>query len=440
MKKLFGHILLMVMIVAVAAGCSKSGNGDSDALLRTIPADASSVAMLNLQQAVKSVGGKTDGKTIELPAELQEAVAGSKALRDSHKQIFKDICNGETGVSMTSIAFFSAARSYFTGLLDDPDKFVAYVEHLKSENRADSLPAVKAVEQDGMRQIGDVAVIGNQFWMCVQGTPDTDQLRYYQTLNGNQSYASAEAATLLLQQDKVLTYVADVKRTLDRMPEAGYSRVAMSMMFDDIAYLAGSASINGKDVVSNSVVLNSKMKPAKLLLPAEKIDVSVVKALDKNADIFLAAGLSGKLTKKIGDAITSAFGQQLSAIATPLAQIDGTTAVCGDGALTGFEARVQTTGKDFAGLSQLLQMIPGAGVTRDGNVLTVRYGQTVAPGSIAAADAAAKFKGAWMAMLASDVPGKGMSTLVRLAPDDNSLKLDIEMENGLEALMISLLQ
>ena len=166
----------------------------------------------------------------------------------------------------------------------------------------------------------------------------------------------------------------------------------------------------------------------------------MVKALDKNADIFLAAGLSGKLTKKIGDAITSAFGQQLSAIATPLAQIDGTTAVCADGALTGLEARVQTTGKDFAGLSQLLQMIPGAGVTRDGDVLTVRYGQTVAPGSIAAADAAAKFKDAWMAMLASDVPGKGMSTLVRLVPDDNSLKLDIEMENGLEALMISLLR
>ncbi|MCM1491243.1 MAG: hypothetical protein NC095_10530 [Muribaculum sp.] len=440
MKKITSHIILLAMLIALAAGCSKSNNDDAASLLSTIPADASSVVILNMQQTVKSLGGKTDGTTVDLPSDLKKHVAESSAIKDDHKKIFNDLCNGETGVSITSLAFFSAARSYVTGLLNDPDKFVDYMsKHIA--NPADSIGTANVVEENGARLIdNDIVVIGNQFWICTAGTPDIEQLKYYQNLNDRQSYASSETADLLLEKDKVVTYVADVKRSFDRMPESTYLRMATAMMFDDIAYVAGSADFKGKDLIASSRVLNSKMKPAELLLPTEKIDAAVVKSLNRDGDIFLAAGLSKKFTKKISDALSSALGSNASSIASPLEQIDGTIAICSDIDVNSLEARIETTGKDFASLSNMIQMIPGVAVTRDGDMLTVKYGNPVSTGKITAEEAASSLKNSWIGVVASDFPADNMKTVACLVPDNKSLKLDIEIEGGVDAIMTALLK
>lgn len=434
------NYIVMLMVLALAASCSKSSNGDADSLLRTIPADASSVAILNLEQTVASLGSKTDGKTIDLNKDLQKAIIESNAISDRNKQIFTDVCSGETGVSITSMAFFSAARIYVTGLLDDPDKFVDYVQRRGYQNAADSVAPAAVREENGARVIDNIVVIGNQFWICSMGSPDTDQLKYYQNLNENQSYASSDAASLLLEDGKVLTFVADVNRTLAQMPEATYSRMAASLMFDDIAYIAGSATVDKKNILSEAVVLNSKMQPSELLLPTEKIDADIVKSLNKDGDVFIAAGLPKKLTKKISETLTTAFGANASAITGAFQQVDGTVALCADVDANSVEARIQTTGKDFAALSQMIQMIPGTTVSRDGDVLTVKYGQGVASGDCSAADAAAKMKGAWIGFVGSDIPGKGVNTVARLVPDGKSLKLDVRLLGGLDALLSGLLK
>lgn len=440
MKKITSQLLLLAMLIMVAAGCSKNDNDDAASLLSTIPADASSVVILNLQQTVKSLGGKTDGATIQLPSDLKKNISESNAIREDHKQIFTDLCQGETGVSVTSIAFFSAARSYVTGLLNDPDKFVDYMsKHIA--NQADSIGEAPVVNEDGARLIdNDIVVIGNQFWICAAGSPDIEQLKYYQNLNDRQSYASSETAGLLLENDKVVTYVADVKRSFDRMPESTYLRMATAMMFDDIAYISGSANFKDKDLISSSRILNSKMQPAELLLPTEKINPSVVKSLDRNGDIFLAAGLSKKFTKKISDALSSALGSNASSIASPLEQIDGTTAICSDLDITSLEARIETTGKDFATLSNMIQMIQGVTVTRDGNTITVKYGTSDPIGKISAEEAASNLKDSWIGVVAADYPAKNMNTVARLIPDNKSLKLDIEVEGGVDAIMTAILK
>ncbi|MDE5872156.1 MAG: hypothetical protein K2H22_09475 [Muribaculaceae bacterium] len=129
MKKLSYSLLAVMMLLFVAVGCSKSG-GDDDAssLLRTVPADASSVVLVNIAHTVESLGGSTDGSTVKLSKDLQKTIDESQAIKPEDKQHLKEICSGETGIAMSSVAFFSAARSYVTGLLNDPDKFVAYVE------------------------------------------------------------------------------------------------------------------------------------------------------------------------------------------------------------------------------------------------------------------------------------------------------------------------
>lgn len=437
MKKLTSQLLLFAMILTMAVGCSKSSNDDSASLLSTIPADASSVVLLNMQETLACLGCKTDGKTIELSSELKKAISESKAFSENRKRTIEDICAGETGVSVSTIIFFSAARSYVTGLLDDPDKFVDYLSN-RISGATDSIVTTSVVEENGAKVINNVVVIGNQFWICTEGSPDIDQLRYYQNLNDKQSYASSETASLLLEEGKVVTYVADVKRSFDRMPESTYLRMGAAMMFDDIAYVAGSARFEKKNLISSSKVLNSKMKPAELLLPTEKIDASVVKSLNRNGDIFIAAGLSKKLTKKIADALATVLGSNASPIASPLEQIDGTTAVCSDLDINSLEARIQTTGKDFASLSNLIQMIKGVSVTRDGDVITVKYGNPVSTGKLTPEEAASSLKGAWIGVVAVDFPAKEMNTVARLVPDEKSLKLDIDVEGGVDAIITAL--
>ncbi len=177
MKKITCSLLTVMTLLLLAVGCSKSSSDDALSLLRTVPADASSVVVVNIASAVERLGGSTDGAKINLSKELQKTIDESQAIKPKDKQDLKEICDGESGVAISSVVFFSAARSYITGLLNDPDKFVAYMQ--KNSGK-------EVREEDGAKIIGQTAVIGNQFWECTTGTPDIEQLKYYQQLNEKQ--------------------------------------------------------------------------------------------------------------------------------------------------------------------------------------------------------------------------------------------------------------
>lgn len=426
MKKLT-YSLLMLLLVAV--GCSKNNSDDADQLLKTVPADASSVVVINVANIVEKLGGSTDGKTIKLGKDLQKAIDGSQAIKAEDKQQIKDICNGETGVSVSSLAFFSAARSYVTGLLNDSEKFIAYLEKESGS---------KAVQEDGAMVIDKVAVIGNQFWACTKGRPDIDQLKYYQQLNEKQSYASADAASLLLDPDKIVTYVADVNRSISLIPQATYIRMASSLIFNDMAYIAGSADLKKDNLLADASVLNSDMKPAELLLPIDKIDASVIKKFDKGGDLFIAAAVPSKLTKKIADIAGSVAGSNAKMVESVLGAIDGTVAVRLNSAVTDAEALIQTSGKNFNDLSSVLQSLFGLVVTRDGDLLTAVYGSKDFTGSVTPAVAADKFKGAWIGVASNGFIARDVTTITKLSPDKKSLRLDMEVQGGVDAIITAL--
>lgn len=426
MKKLSYTLLSALMMVMVLAGCSKSSNDDASSILRTVPSSASSVVLINLDHAVKSLGCTTDGSTIKLSKDLQKTIDESKALKPADKQHLNEICGGETGVAISSMAFFSAARSYFTGLLNNPEKFVAYAE---KETGA------KAQEENGAKVIRNIAVIGNQFWICTTGTPDVEQLSYYQKLNDKQSYVSNDAAALLLDTEKVANYVADVNRSLSLVPQAGYLKLATSLIFNDMAYVAGSADIKDKSLVANASVLNSDMKPAELLLPVEKIDGKVVKAFGGNASLFMAAGIPKKLTKKISDLAGSMMGNNSKAISDVLESIDGTIAARVDSNGDNAEFFIQTSGKNFNELSSMLQSLFGLTVTRNGDVLTAIHGNPSFTGNISPDQAAEKLKGAWIGIVSDGFIARDVTTVTKLSVDKKSLRLDFEAEGGVDALI-----
>lgn len=426
MKKLSYSLLSVMLLLLVAVSCSKSSNDDAVYLLRTVPADASSVAVINVENALEKIGGKTDGSTIQLSKEHTKAIEESHALRDEDKQRIKDFCGGDTGMAFNSFVVFSAARSYITGLLNDPDKFLEYE---KKQN-----PEYSVVEEDGARLLGPIAVIGNQFWICT-GRPDVDQLKYYQKLNERQSYASSDAASLLSDTDKALTFVADVNKLISIMPDATYARLGSSLIFKDMAYAAGYVDINKQNVEASVSVLDSDMKPAELLLPSDKVDASVVKSLGDSGNLYAALAVSPKLTKKITDMAGSFMGGNSSGISSMLGAVDGTIALRTDASMSDVEAKIQTNGNDFAGLSTMLQNTFGMSVTRDGSLLTAVRGGSDFKGNLTSSKVADKMKGAWIALVDDGVIVRNVVTVARLVPEKKSLRLDVEIEGGLDILM-----
>ena len=427
MKKLNYSLLALVALLFVAIGCSKNSNDDADSLLRTVPADASSVSIANISYAIEKLGGKLDVGAIKLPKEHIEAIRNSQALRDDAKQFILDALDGKTGIALNSVVYFAAARTYITGLLDDPEKFITYEQ---KQN-----PSLQWRDEDGGKVMGSLAVVGNQFWICITGTPDVEQLKYYQQLNEKQSYVSSDAVSLLSDTEKAVTFVADVNKSIAILPNSTYLRLGSSLIFKDMAYLAGYADIDKQNINASVAVLNSDMKPAELLLPAEKIDASVVKSLGGGGDFIGAMGVSDKLVKKISDVAATAIGQGSDAVAGVLKTIDGTIAVRASSSLDDVEAKVQTNGKDFADLSNIIQSVTGMVVSRDGNVLTGVRGNKDFNGPISSQKAAEKLKGAWIGLISDSLIARDVVTVVRLVPEKKSLRLDVEAEGGVDAFL-----
>ncbi|MDE5996746.1 MAG: hypothetical protein K2G77_00880 [Muribaculaceae bacterium] len=433
MKKLCYSLFTIITILFVAVGCSKGGdNNDSDSLLRTIPADASSVAMVNVGHIVDKLGGETDGSTIKLSKELTKAIKESRALKEEDKKYIIDVMDGKTGLALNSFVYFSAARTYITGLLNDPEKFIAYVQ---SQD-----PSMQWIDEDGGKVWGSIAVIGNQFWICTTGTPDVEQLKYYQQLNEKQSYVSSDAVSLLSDNEKAVTYVADVNKSIAFLPNSTYLRLGSSLIFNDMSYIAGFADIDKKNIIASAAVLNSDMKPAELLIPTEKIDVSVVKSLGGDGNFVAALGVSEKLVKKISDVAGTAMGQSSDAFAGMLKAVDGTVAVRASSSLDDVEAKVQTNGKDFADLSNIIKSFLGMTVTRDGNILTAVRGNKEFSGPVSVEKSADKLKGAWIGVVSDGMIVRDIVTVTRLVPEKKSLRLDIEAEGGVDAFLNAILK
>lgn len=432
MKKLSFCLLSALMFIVMATGCSKSSGEDAMSLLRTVPADASSVVVINLAHMVDRLGCSTDGSTVKLSKELQKAIDESQSLKDKDRRELKDFCDGETGVSISSLVFFSGARMYITGLLNDPDKFITYMQ---KQNPGSTLS-----EENGVKTIANVAVIGNQFWTCETGRPDTDQLKYYSTLNEKQSYAASDAASLLQDEDKSATFVADVNRMLSMVPDAAYARIGMSLVFNDLTYVAGYVELDRKTVITSAAPLNSEMKPAELLLPTDKLDTSVIRNLGGGGDFVAAMAVNPKLIKKIMDIAATAMGSGSKSMTAFLESIDGTIAMRMNGSSSSIEAKIQTNGKDFADLSNALQNLGGMTVTRDGNTLTAVQGECDFNGPISTDKAAEKLKGAWIGVVSDGIVVRDVVTVTRLVPDKKSLRLDVEVEGGVDAFMNAILK
>ncbi len=424
------HLTILSVLMLVVAACSKSSNDDASSLLKTVPADASSVAVINIRHTVEALGGKIDGNKISVSKDMTKIIDGSASLTPERKALLKAICDGESGISLTSLVFYSAARSYISGMLDDPDKFIDFIQKNSVAEGEEPLPVL---QENGARTVGLCVVIGNQFWICTEGQPDVEQLKYTQQLNERQSFAGSETAAMLLEPDKVVNFVADYNRMMLKMPQLSSVRMGMTLAFDDIAYLSGSADFKKGTITAQASVLNSEMNEAQLQIPIKKIEPDAIKQLNGAADIIFAVGLSPKLTGSLAESLKDV--PVVAMVAPSISEIDGTVAVRSNIALSDMEACIPTTGKNFSGISFVAENLLGMSVKRDGDKVTMTKGNPDFTGTITPEEAAGKLKGAWIGILSYSWPVRDLSTMIRLTPHKKSMIVELEATGGVEPIL-----
>lgn len=437
---------LMILLLMLAASCSKNSSADGSDLLKTVPSDAGMVILADINSLLEKSGSKVrDMGEVELSASLSGALSAvsDPSLRGNLMTLF----SGEAGVAHSSAVIFSEGSDvYATFMIDNPDAFNAYAERYTGE---------KFTASGDLNLCGSVAVIANQGWMRFSNTAplQATEIQKFSRLSESQSFLSNDISKRMLEADKDIVSWFDIDAMLNisgrSFSDRTMSRMALSSLFDDAAYLFGSADFGKKELKMDFSVISSKGKDARCNLPTSKIDVKTVESLGGDAAFVMAVAVSPALVKQI-EKIAASFGGGIAAQYSSLFKpLDGTSAFAiADASQRESVSAVVTVNDQPVG--DLTTMLNSFGtVKRDGKYLRIE--SQLKGAGIPVADAAGKFSGAWLGMavdgsVLSSNPGyagafKNMYILI--SPDGDSLKIKMELatpdgENSLVSLLKSL--
>lgn len=424
MKKL--NILLSIFASLLLLGaCSPKDNSDLEHLLSSVPSDASAVVVMSLPDMLREAGCKiaSDG-ALTLPPELARAFAANRDLAPLGKALEK----GESGLMAAPIVWFTEGDVfYFTGLLSDPAAFRQFAAEQQGEEFTD---------EQGVSLCGYIAVKGNQFWYS-RSSLGSKEINRFSGLDAKRSYLANDGASLLTDDDSDIRGIFDVNSLLRQTVAAGsrpMAQLAVATLFKDAEYASLEVDFDKGEVEAEVKVLDSKMRPTRFLLPADRISEKTVLALGETADAVIGINISKKLVSTILDKGAALIPRQAGEV---LAPVDGTLAYSsGDDGET--QALIITTdGSNASPLAALLGQYRAGDVTTEGKELIARKGKTAGP--ILVKDAADILDDAFAGIVATPhaltdgnaEPGIDASKIrtvsLLLKPEDGSLKLTAEI-------------
>ncbi len=401
MKKINYVLYCIVALVLMTAACSRGRSGDVKGLLQTVPADASAVAVVDLNALPENVD---DNLPYKLPVDATE----------------------ENGVDRSVAAFFIGGyNSYITGFLEDTDKFKASVEKETGEAfRAEGDVAVS----------GNIAVISDRFWVCVssRNTVNTDEIKHFTTLSEKQSILSNEVVAGLEEMKHDVSGWGDIKGCMNAagldFATRATATMAVEAMFVDAVEFSWNMDFKKSELLADLNVLNSKGGIAKFNFPAAKIDEATVAAAGSTADGVVALAVSPEMVKKLREETGGKGFSMIGVIAGMISCVDGTcaAAVSESGNMTGV---IATTGRGTTDLSSMLSEL-GMTVSKEGNLL--RFGKGEVSGGMSVSEAAAELKGSMAGAVYSGKSGKVASdkissVVVTLNPEKGGLAAHVKV-------------
>ena len=415
---------LLVSIAAtllILASCAKHNGADVSELLKTIPADASMVMVVDLEEVLQEAGCTVSDGVVTPGKDLAKALQSSA--NEDLKRHLADL--QDSGVEWSAMAVFSEGyNAYLTGFIHDTSKFKAKVEEVFGEQ----------FTSGEVSTCGNIAMIGERYWVCLssRNTIQENDIRHFNSLSEKQSILSNETVTKMQPVPSDIEGWGDIKGVLNMAGLDFASRavcsMAMETIFVDAVEVEWKADFDKDELEVEMEVINSKSGIAKFNFPVEKIDESVIKNLNTSAAGFGALAISEKMIENLKAQTAQQSMSILGVMVNMMGSVRGTTAVAfdTDGYVNG---TISTTGHGTADFADMLSQMDFK-VNKEGKDLRISKG-TVA-GALTSAEAANLLKGSvcGIALSTEGIPGLPQFKTIafNLIPDKGGLKLQINMK------------
>lgn len=429
MKKVL--LMMSLLLMVVVASCKKDTVDVTD-LLITVPSSAGGVVVINLEGLVQDTGSKIKDHQIYPSKELQEIISKSGKVAQEDIRILFD---GDTGIDPKGVVvFYDSSRLFATVCLYDADKFCEFIEKQSGGS---------FIEESGVKICDKVAVKGNQAWICLSSYRriDADAIAGYASLKDSQSFlVTPMGEELLTDENDVRGWIllgATLDQFLSRSTRTMFT-LGAGFVFEDpesvefkIDFKKGELEVEGK-------ILNDKYKPAKYLLPADKVDVATLKTLGETCDGMMAFNLNSELIKKF-DKLGQSFGGALFGnLNETFKNVDGTVGVAVGAQNKDLEGVITTKGGISPELQQMMSQMGGT-LKTDGKY--VRFSQGTLSGSLQVAECAEDLKGSCLGFVinpstysnitdGSQAPVGFNLFVLKLKPESGGLEIEIEAKTA----------
>lgn len=394
-------------------------------LVKTVPSSASYVVAVNMHDVLEKAGCKVSDNGVKPGKEIQEIL-------DKNGTEFVSVYKEGNGVDPSGlIVFQDAYASYSTFHLADVAAFKKSVE----EREGGSF-----IEVDGVSTNGRYAVCGVQAWILngPDSHIDAKAVKSYSELVESQSFLSNPVSARFSEMKHDVEMWGLISQ-MSRLPISGGNELALNMatgmMFDNLACATATIDFEKGKVVGEMELLNGKGKPAKYLLPDDKVDVETIKAAGESGDMVIAFALPKSLGKKIEKLAEPFNNPMINSQVSAVKEIDGTVAIDMSESGTGQTAAnvVVTPSKDAS--SVLLNTLSNFGtVKKEEKYVRVTIGDGAVAGAIDMTDAADFLKGSTMGLFAdSKIFGnqKYFKTIgIALVPSGDSVKVRLVVKGN----------
>nr|QIM10846.1 hypothetical protein Muribac1_0550 [uncultured Muribaculaceae bacterium] len=421
----------MLIALLPALNSCKKETVDVSQLLATVPSSAGAVVGFNLTSLLEKAGCKVDGSEITPGADLGKWIDGKSELNGSQKEALRMFLSGESGIDPAGAILFTDAYSFYVtaGVADTP-KFMDFVKKQTGSDFEEP--------ESGVKTCGNVALCGAQMWISLSsGSIDAKAVKNYSELDEAQSMLSHDLSKEIASMADDIVGWGQIKsflRKLDIQDQAVIG-VVSGMLFEDASVLSFRFNFLPGQMIGKTVVLNDKGKPAKYLLPADKIDTALVENLSQQAGVVAAMSVTKDLVKKIEKLSSSFGGNMFGPVMSALGSLDGTVALT----LTefgtfddGVSGAVTTDGNPSR---ILMQFLSAFGPTKkEGNVVRVAKGEVM--GSLNVAEVSEFLKGSTFGFVIAPTDTMGHSTSgiagvgVSLVPEKGGITLNIDVKGA----------
>ncbi|MCM1368767.1 MAG: hypothetical protein NC204_00145 [Candidatus Amulumruptor caecigallinarius] len=418
------HLLVALVLLFTGlalTGCSSDKSANASDLLKTVPSDASLVAVANIEALLNDAGCTVDGYEVK-PSDSATAFVNS-VKNENMRSLLSDFITGKSGVDPSvTVLFKEGYYFYCTGLVANTDDFkAAAAKRLGGEFK----------ESGGVETLGPVAICNNQFWISENNSIDPLEIKHFTTLADDQSFISNGYADKLKEIKSDIEGWGNLSGMLNTgslsFQQRATVQVALQTLFDDANAFTFTLNFNKGEMNFVADILNAKGKPAKFLFPTEKINPGTVASLGGTAGMVCAMAISSDFVKKLQKETSGNAPSMLGVYAQLLSPVNGTVAFATDGNTENINGVITTDGSNAGALVSALKSMDINAKT-EGKLLRINKGDV--KGGLQPANDASLCKDAMFVVIADPNAGIGglgipgfRCGVLSIVPSDDSVKV-----------------